>query len=360
MLWSFGISFFRFRADRPHTPPRLNGLGNYVYMLLNEDVWEHVQNTGILMFSSVLVQLAVGSLLTLVFYRPFPGRRLVLMLVFAPMLLSTVAVGTFFNFFYDPDLRLRQRRAAPAARPSVRPAGQPGGRNDQPDHRRRLDVVAVRDADAAGRTARHPGDPARSGAGRPGNAVAALPHRDLPVDPRRAAAGGAVPPDRELQPVRPGLHHHQRRPGNLDRNAVDRGLRHRVRAVRDRQGLGAGQPRRVHHHGSGAAVFPGAAPDRPGVCGGVGPGARAAHRAAAGRGAVAAGAAAGGWRGDAARGAAGGRRAVSAAAFPGLSPAADLAAHARHRGNGGGVAGPADRRRGRGGVSQRPRRLLLD
>ena len=102
MLWSFGISFFRFRADRPHTPPRLNGLGNYVYMLLNEDVWEHVQNTGILMFSSVLVQLAVGSLLTLVFYRPFPGRRLVLMLVFAPMLLSTVAVGTFFNFFYDP------------------------------------------------------------------------------------------------------------------------------------------------------------------------------------------------------------------------------------------------------------------
>jgi multiple sugar transport system permease protein len=106
MLWSFGISFFRYRADRPHTPPRLVGLGNYVYMLLNDDVWEHAQNTGILMISSVLVQIAVGSLLALLFYRPFPGRRLILMLVLTPMLLSTVAVGTFFNLFYDPTFGL--------------------------------------------------------------------------------------------------------------------------------------------------------------------------------------------------------------------------------------------------------------
>jgi multiple sugar transport system permease protein len=106
MLWSFGMSFHRFRADRPHTPPRFVGLDNYVYMLLNEDIWEHAQNTGVLMFSSVIVQIVIGSLLTLVFYRPFPGRRLILMLVLAPMLLSTVAVGTFFNFFYDPTFGL--------------------------------------------------------------------------------------------------------------------------------------------------------------------------------------------------------------------------------------------------------------
>ncbi len=78
------------------------GLGNYIYALLNEDVWEHIQNTGILMISSVLVQITVGSLLTYLFYRPFPARRLILMLVLTPMLLSTVAVGTFFNLFYDP------------------------------------------------------------------------------------------------------------------------------------------------------------------------------------------------------------------------------------------------------------------
>ena len=102
VLWSLGISFYRFRADRPHTPPRFVGIGNYVWYFLNEDAWERAQNTAVLMASSVALQVVVGSLLALLFYRPFPGRRLVLMLVLTPMLLSTVFVGTFFNFFYDP------------------------------------------------------------------------------------------------------------------------------------------------------------------------------------------------------------------------------------------------------------------
>jgi multiple sugar transport system permease protein len=102
MLWSLGMSFYRFRADRPHTPPRFVGLGNYAAYFSDADIWERVQNTAVLMASSVAVQVVVGSLLALLFHRPFPGRRLVLMLVLTPMLLSTVFVGTFFNFFYDP------------------------------------------------------------------------------------------------------------------------------------------------------------------------------------------------------------------------------------------------------------------
>lgn len=106
LLWSLGMSFFRFRADRPHTPPRFVGLANYAFDVLNEDTWEHLQNTAVLMGASVLVQVIVGSLLALLFHRPFPGRRFVLLLVLTPMLLSTVAVGTFFNFFYDPTFGL--------------------------------------------------------------------------------------------------------------------------------------------------------------------------------------------------------------------------------------------------------------
>ncbi len=63
MLWSLGMSFYRFRADRPHTPPRFVGLGNYTDALLSEDVWQRVQNTAVLMGSSVLLQVAVGGLL---------------------------------------------------------------------------------------------------------------------------------------------------------------------------------------------------------------------------------------------------------------------------------------------------------
>lgn len=102
ILWSVGMGFFRYRADRPRTPPHFLGLGNYVDLLTDEDIWEHVRNTGVMIVGSVATQVVVGALLVLLFYRPFPGRRLILMLVLTPMLLSTVAVGTFFNFFYDP------------------------------------------------------------------------------------------------------------------------------------------------------------------------------------------------------------------------------------------------------------------
>jgi multiple sugar transport system permease protein len=102
ILWSVGMGFFRYRADRPRTLPRFLGLGNYTDLLTDDDIWEHVRNTGVLIAGSVATQVVVGALLVWLFYRPFPGRRLILMLVLTPMLLSTVAVGTFFNFFYDP------------------------------------------------------------------------------------------------------------------------------------------------------------------------------------------------------------------------------------------------------------------
>jgi multiple sugar transport system permease protein len=102
LLWSLGISFYHFRADRPHSPPHFLGFGNYVDLFTDDDIWEHFLNSGILIGCSVALQMIVGAALTLVFYKAFPGRRFVLMLILAPMLLSTVAVGTFFSLFYDP------------------------------------------------------------------------------------------------------------------------------------------------------------------------------------------------------------------------------------------------------------------
>ena len=102
LLWSIGASFFHFRADHLTKPPHFLGLDNYIDLITDPDVWEHFLNTGIMIAASVSVQLVVGSLLAFVFFHPFPGRRLILMLVLTPMLLSTVAVGTFFSLFYDP------------------------------------------------------------------------------------------------------------------------------------------------------------------------------------------------------------------------------------------------------------------
>jgi multiple sugar transport system permease protein len=124
-LWSIGVSFFHFRADRLNTPPKFLGFGNYVDLIGDPDIWEHFTNTGVMIASSVSIQLMVGALLALLLHRPFPGRRLVMMLVLTPMLLSTVAVGTFFSLFYDPTFGIVSAFVRPFTGAAFAPLGTP-------------------------------------------------------------------------------------------------------------------------------------------------------------------------------------------------------------------------------------------
>ena len=126
VLWSLGMGFYRYRADRPRTPPHFLGLGNYVDLFTDQDTWEHVRNTGVMIAGSVATQIVVGALLVLLFHRPFPARRPILMLVLTPMLLSTVAVGTFFNFFYDPTFGFISIILRPLLGHPFVPLGSPG------------------------------------------------------------------------------------------------------------------------------------------------------------------------------------------------------------------------------------------
>lgn len=101
LLWSFGLSFFNYRASSLKVPT-FRGLSNYERVLTDDKVWERFQTTAIIVGSSVLLQLIVGFLLALMFSKVFPMRRIVLMLVLTPMMLSFVSVGVFFKLFYEP------------------------------------------------------------------------------------------------------------------------------------------------------------------------------------------------------------------------------------------------------------------
>ena len=101
LLWSFGLSFFNYKASSQRVP-RFKGFENYGEVLTDEKVWERFQTTAIIVGSSVLLQLIVGFLLALLFAKAFPLRRIVLMLVLTPMMLSFVSVGVFFKLFYEP------------------------------------------------------------------------------------------------------------------------------------------------------------------------------------------------------------------------------------------------------------------
>jgi multiple sugar transport system permease protein len=108
LLWSFGLSFFEYKANRI-APPVFAGLANYSYVLTDPEIWVRFGNTAAIVVGSVALQLIVGFLLALLFAQEFPLRRYLLMLVLSPMMLSLSAVGVFFKLFYDPTLGFMSR-----------------------------------------------------------------------------------------------------------------------------------------------------------------------------------------------------------------------------------------------------------
>ncbi|MEP3276612.1 MAG: ABC transporter permease subunit [Stappiaceae bacterium] len=104
LLWSLGLSFYNYRADRQ----TLNFIGfrNYERLIADPIVWERMTTTALLVALTVAVQMVLGFALALLFSKQFPLRRYLLILVLTPMMLSYVAVGAFFRYYYDPTFGL--------------------------------------------------------------------------------------------------------------------------------------------------------------------------------------------------------------------------------------------------------------
>jgi multiple sugar transport system permease protein len=105
LMWSFGLSFFHYKASSLK-PPRFAGFYYYEKVLSDPVVWERFQTTAIIVTLSVLAQMIVGFMLAMLFEKKFPLRRELMMLVLTPMMLSFVAVGVFFKLFYEPTFGL--------------------------------------------------------------------------------------------------------------------------------------------------------------------------------------------------------------------------------------------------------------
>jgi multiple sugar transport system permease protein len=105
LMWSLGLSFFDYKANRIK-PLSFIGFDNYARVLNDTEVWSRLQTTALVVILTVTCQMVIGFLLALLFEREFPGRRILLMLVLMPMMLSFVAVGAFFRYYYDPTFGL--------------------------------------------------------------------------------------------------------------------------------------------------------------------------------------------------------------------------------------------------------------
>jgi multiple sugar transport system permease protein len=108
LLWSLGLSFFAYQSNQQTM--RFVGLNNYVKALTNDLAaranWDALTNTALFVVLTVVTQMVVGFLLAMMFAKQFPLRRYLLILVLTPMMLSVVAAGVFFSYYYDPTFGL--------------------------------------------------------------------------------------------------------------------------------------------------------------------------------------------------------------------------------------------------------------
>ena len=228
LLWSFGLSFFNYRSNRARAPTWV-GLENYANVLSDPEVWDRLHNTVILASMTVAAQMIVGFLLALLFSKQFPLRRFLLILVLTPMMLSFVAVGAFFRYYYDPTFGLlSQAVRLITGQPFILMGTVWGSR------------IGIVFADAwmwspfvmllvlAGLVS-VPKYPSRGRGHRPRLPMAPVLVDHLPIHPRTDAACAAVPHDRGVQAVRSRLPPHQRRTRHLDRDDRAARLPDRIR-----------------------------------------------------------------------------------------------------------------------------------
>ncbi len=102
-LWLLGLSFYRFSLTSGR-PPIFSGWYNYNSILNDAATWLALSRTFIFVVLAVGIETVAGFVLGLLFWRSdkLPMRRLALTLLFAPMVVTPVAAGTFWRLIYDP------------------------------------------------------------------------------------------------------------------------------------------------------------------------------------------------------------------------------------------------------------------
>ncbi len=102
-LWLLGLSFYRFSLTSGR-PPIFAGWYNYFSIFNDAAIWSGLSRTFVFVVLAVGIETLAGFFLGLLFWRSdkLPGRRLALTLLFAPMVVTPVAAGTFWRLIYDP------------------------------------------------------------------------------------------------------------------------------------------------------------------------------------------------------------------------------------------------------------------
>ena len=103
LIWAIRLSFTSFMSNMPF-PMRFNGIGNYVDILTDEDIWQHFQVTARFVVSTIALQVVVGLGLALLINKQFRGHSFWTTIILLPMMLSPAVVGNFWTLLFQPQI----------------------------------------------------------------------------------------------------------------------------------------------------------------------------------------------------------------------------------------------------------------
>lgn len=95
------VSFYDYGLTNPVM--KYVGLENYLNMLRDPVVWIAIRNNLIILTGSVVIQVGMGMILAAILNRGIRwGKTIFRTILFAPMVMSVVAVGVLWQLIYDP------------------------------------------------------------------------------------------------------------------------------------------------------------------------------------------------------------------------------------------------------------------
>lgn len=100
-IYSLVISLTKWRVTTGEAP-RFVGFENYRELLVDPSFWNSVRVTLVFVLFAVVIEFCLAFALALLFFRNFPGDKLMRALILMPMLVAPVVVGLLARFSLEP------------------------------------------------------------------------------------------------------------------------------------------------------------------------------------------------------------------------------------------------------------------
>ena len=123
-IYSLVVSLTRWRLTTGEDP-RFVGLDNYIDLLTDSSFWNSVRVTLVFVVFAVAIEFLLAFGIALLFFRGFPGDKILRTLILLPMLCAPVVVGLLARFSLEPNFGIVNQLLRGVGLPTTEFLGSP-------------------------------------------------------------------------------------------------------------------------------------------------------------------------------------------------------------------------------------------